>query len=192
MDNGSLASLAYLALLLLALAGWFIAQARRKPGQTAQHAMIWGLIFVAVIAGAGLWGDIRRTVLPQQSIAAGSGQIIVPRGPNGHYHLTAIVNGTPLRFVVDTGATDVVLSTSDAERVGIDLDTLVYSGRARTANGEVRIAPVRIDITLGDTQARGLRASVNEGDLFQSLLGMSYLSRFSRVEIARGELILTP
>ena len=116
----------------------------------------------------------------------------MPRGPNGHYHLTAIVNGTPLRFVVDTGATDVVLSTSDAERVGIDLDTLVYSGRARTANGEVRIAPVRIDITLGDTQALGLRASVNEGDLFQSLLGMSYLSRFSRVEIARGELILTP
>ena len=116
----------------------------------------------------------------------------MPRGPNGHYHLTAIVNGTPLRFVVDTGATDVVLSTSDAERVGIDLDTLVYSGRARTANGEVRIAPVRIDITLGDTQARGLRASVNEDDLFQSLLGMSYLSRFSRVEIARGELILTP
>jgi aspartyl protease family protein len=102
------------------------------------------------------------------------------------------VNGTPVEFVVDTGATGVVLSQRDADRVGLDAANLVYLGRAMTANGEVRTAPVRLDsMALGGIVDRNIPAWVNEGALDTSLLGMTYLQRWTRIEIAQDELILT-
>jgi aspartyl protease family protein len=102
-----------------------------------------------------------------------------------------LVNGTPVRFVVDTGASQVVLTQKDAENAGIALADLVYSGRANTANGRVRIAPVRLDsIDVDGVEMRNIRASVNEGQMGTSLLGMTYLERFSRIEIAGGALVL--
>ena len=101
------------------------------------------------------------------------------------------MNDAPIRFVVDTGATGVVLSQSDAERAGFDLDDLNYYDRARTANGEVRTAPVVLDqVSLGGIEDNALPAFVNEGDLFGSLLGMSYLQRWSRIEIGDGKMTL--
>ena len=97
----------------------------------------------------------------------------------------------PVDFIVDTGASNVVLSQQDAERVGIDTDTLIYGGRASTANGEVRTARVMLqDVRLGELDEGSLRAFVNEGELDSSLLGMSYLRRFGRVEITPNMLVL--
>ena len=97
-----------------------------------------------------------------------------------------------MRFVVDTGATDMVLTQTDAQRAGIDPDGLAYLGRAMTANGEVRTALVRLDeVQLGSVTDRGVSAVVNQGEMAQSLLGMGYLQRWGRIEIAAGELILT-
>lgn len=186
------ASLAYLILLGIAVAGWFIATNRQSRSKVAQQAAVWGLIFVGVIAAAGLWGDIRGTVAPRQAVLSG-GQIEVPLGRDGHYHITLDVNGAAVKFVVDTGASQIVLSQEDAARAGFDTAGLAYIGTAQTANGTVRIAPVWIeDLTLGSQTLRDVRAVVNEGDLFGSLLGMDYLQRFARIEIAGGKLILTP
>ena len=102
------------------------------------------------------------------------------------------MNGAFIDFVVDTGATDIVLSERDARRAGFTPSELDYIGRAQTANGEVRIAPVRIDrFAVGGIEDVGVRAVVNEGDLDGSLLGMSYLQRFSSGEISGGRLVLT-
>ena len=101
------------------------------------------------------------------------------------------MNGTPVRFVIDTGASDMVLSNADARAVGLDTDRLAYLGRAQTANGTVPIARVTLDsVALGDVTDRNVGASVNGGEMFGSLLGMSYLERFGRIEIANGRLIL--
>lgn len=192
MTTEDWARLGYLALLGAALAGWFIAQARANLSRSLQQAAVWGLIFLGVIAVAGLWGDIRRVTLPQQAVVDTAGQITVPRGPDGHFHLTLRVNDAAIRFIVDTGATDLVLTRADAARAGIDLADLVFLGRARTANGEVRMAPVVLDqVTLGDITDRRIRAFVNAGDMTASLLGMSYLARFARIEIAGNTLVLT-
>jgi aspartyl protease family protein len=111
---------------------------------------------------------------------------------DGHYYISAEVNGASIRFVVDTGATDLVLSQEDAVRAGLDLDALQYSGRANTANGVVRTAFVELDtVRLGTAQDRNVRAVVNEGEMDGSLLGMGYLQKWGRIEIADGELILT-
>lgn len=186
------ASLVYLVILGSAIGLWFFAQSRQSLGKLAQQAAAWGLIFLGAIAVVGLWGDIRQSVAPSQNVVAQSGQIELPRAPDGHYYLTANVNGEPVRFVVDTGATQIVLSKEDARRAGLDVDELAYLGRAYTANGEVRTAPVRLDrVSIGPIEDTNVRAVVNDGAMEGSLLGMEYLQRFSSVEIGGGKLILT-
>jgi len=129
-------------------------------------------------------------VRPVQTIQAG-GVIELPRAPDGHYYLTADVNGATIPFVVDTGASEIVLTREDARTAGIALEDLAYVARAYTANGAVRTAPVRLDrIAVGEIADTGVRAYVNEGEMKQSLLGMGYLQRYSSIEITGNTLIL--
>ncbi|WP_099827474.1 retropepsin-like aspartic protease family protein [Oceaniglobus indicus] len=191
MDTQDLPRLFYLVLLGLVVGGYFLATSRDNLGKTAQQAAIWGLIFVGVVAVAGLWDDLRHDLMPRQSFVEGEGRIEVPRAVDGHYYLTLGINGKPVQFVVDTGASDIVLSAQDAERAGIHLNRLAYLGQARTANGTVPIARVTLDtVQLGDMTDRHVGASVNGGEMDGSLLGMSYLQRFGRIEIAGDRLLL--
>jgi aspartyl protease family protein len=191
MQDFDFARLTYLMILGSVLLVWFVAQNRASLGKLAQQALIWGLIFVGALAAVGLWEDIRQTVRPMQSVVAGD-RIEVPRAPDGHYYLTVEIEGVPVRFVVDTGASQIVLSQSDAERIGLDTKSLAYLGRAYTANGEVRTAPVRLEsLAVGPVRHENLRAVVNQGEMDQSLLGMEYLQRFSSIEITGGRLVLS-
>tara|TARA_R110000796_G_C14443852_1_gene422616 strand:+ start:41 stop:625 length:585 start_codon:yes stop_codon:yes gene_type:complete len=184
--------LIYLILLLLMVAGWFYMQNRQGLNKSLQQIAVWGMIFIGAAAGYGLWGDItRNSGIPRQSYETGTGAVTIPRSADGHYYLTALVNGEAIRFVVDTGATDMVLTRQDAERAGLSPETLNYLGRAKTANGEVRTAYVRLsEVQLGEVRDFDVPAVVNDGEMPQSLLGMGYLQRWGRIEIANGELIL--
>jgi aspartyl protease family protein len=183
--------LVYLGLLFIAVGGYFALEIRRRPGRTLQQAAIWGLIFLGTLAAVGLWSDIQRqVVIPEQAVMT-DGKIEVNQAPDGHYYLTAGVNGMPIRFVVDTGASQIVLTQKDAARAGIDTNGLAYIGQASTANGVVATAPIRIDsFDLGPIHDQNLRAVVNRGQMDTSLLGMTYLTRFAKVEFSRGKLIL--
>lgn len=192
MSDMDIAQLMFLSLLGGALVWGLVRNREFGLRKLLTGATSWAVIFAVVIIAAGLWEDIRRHNLPRQSVIASEGRIVVPRSRDGHYYLTLRINNTPVRFVVDTGASDIVLSHSDAERVGLDLADLAYVGRARTANGEVRTAPVRLDtIEAGSIADRNVPAWVNSGDMDDSLLGMSYLQRWDSIEIRGGELVLT-
>lgn len=192
MTGDQTASLLYLSLLGAALAMWFFAQNRQSLGKTAQQAIVWGLIIFATVAAVGLWGDVRTQINPGIASISGENQVTLGRAMDGHYYLTAQVNGTPVNFVVDTGATGIVLTHADAEAAGIDTDALAYVGRAMTANGEVLTAPVTLDsITVGPLRDTAVRATVNAGEMDRSLLGMDYLQRFSSVQISGGKMVLT-
>lgn len=192
MNEFDTARLMYLVLLGGAVLLWFFAQNRASLGKLTQQALVWGLIFVGVIAAVGLWGDIRNTVRPGNTLISDGYSVELPRALDGHYYLTAKVNGAAVPFVVDTGASQIVLTRADAERAGLDTSELAYIGRANTANGEVRTAPVWLEsIEFGPIRDEGITAVVNEGDMDQSLLGMDYLQRFSSIEIQNGRLILT-
>jgi aspartyl protease family protein len=192
MTGDNTASLIYLALLGCAVGGWFLAQNREAMGKVLQQAMIWGFLFLGVVAGYGLWNDVQRQTMNDQMLQLGNGQIAVPRQSDGHYYLTLELNGERIRFVVDTGATDMVLTRDDAERAGLEPETLHFVGTAYTANGTVRTAPVRINtVQLGDITDTDVRASVNGGEMDGSLLGMGYLEKWGRIEISGGELRLT-
>ncbi len=191
MSSWDLGNLAYLGLLGSVLIVWMIVSNRQSLGRTLQQAMGWALIFLGVIAIVGLWDDIRRTAMPGRAAVATDGRIEATRAPDGHFYLTLLVNDAPVNFMVDTGASAVVLSAKDARKAGIDLTDLAYAGRANTANGMVRTAAVQLkQIGLGPVSDHNVRAWVTQGEMEQSLLGMSYLERWGRIEITGRSLVL--
>jgi len=192
MSADQTAELIYLLLLVGVIGSYYLLSRRQSIGQQLRHAGLWVLIFIGVIVAYGLWGDLRSTVMPRQSVFAEQGRIEVPMGPDGHYHMIAQVNGVPVQFVVDTGASDIVLSREDAQRAGIDLDGMPFIGVANTANGPVKTARVRLDeIAFDGIGDRNVPALVNGGEMEGSLLGMSYLTRFSEVSFGNGRMVLT-
>jgi aspartyl protease family protein len=111
---------------------------------------------------------------------------------DGHFYANAELNGRAIAVLVDTGATMVALTYEDAQRAGINLSNSDFTGRAQTANGVARFAPVTIDqITIGAVTVRNVRGSVAEpGRMGVTLLGMSFLGRLKRTEMRDGLLVL--
>lgn len=187
MGGGDTMQLVYYGLLLLVIGGAMLFELAGRGGQVLRQLLLWVVIF----AGATLAADwYLHGTAPQQQVLDG-GRIEIPLGRDGHFHLTAEVNGQPVRFMVDTGASSIALGPEDARRIGLDLDDLAYVGTAMTANGQVRTAPVTIEeIAIGDIVDRNVRAWVIGGDLDGSLLGMSYLRTFARVSFEGDLLVL--
>ncbi len=73
MDADTLTRLAYLTLLLVALGGWVLVEYRRRLGLALRTAAAWGLIFIGIMAGYGLWEDIRRDAGPLQAMTVAEG-----------------------------------------------------------------------------------------------------------------------
>jgi aspartyl protease family protein len=116
---------------------------------------------------------------------------VIESGAGGHFLIEARVNGVPVDFLVDTGASDIVLTLADAERLGLQPETLRFTQRFATANGEVRGAPVVLrEIRIGQFSLFDMPASVNEAPLRVSLLGMSFLERLHGYGVEDGRLIL--
>jgi aspartyl protease family protein len=110
--------------------------------------------------------------------------------PRGHVTLTAIINGAPVRLLVDTGASLVFLTLEDARVAGISRGELLFSQRVDTANGPVRVAPVMLrEIRMEHLSIEGVPAAVIE-NLDRSVLGMSFLKRLKSFEMREGALTI--
>jgi aspartyl protease family protein len=115
----------------------------------------------------------------------------VPKAQDGHFWASAEVNGAPVRFLVDTGATQVALTAADAARLGIDLSHLHYGASVVTAAGPARAAAVRLSsVDVAGARLEDVDAVVIEKGLDASLLGMSYLGRLSSFQATREALFL--
>ena len=107
----------------------------------------------------------------------------------GHYHLNGRVNGVDIRFMVDTGATNVVLTKAAAQQLG--LTELKFDSPSSTANGTVLDAKVKLKaITVRSFVVRDFAASVGGGELNESLLGATWIHLFDSVEIKDGVMTL--
>ena len=116
-------------------------------------------------------------VLPVPAVPDRQILVALVADDGGHFLADGVVNGRPVRFVVDTGATAVALPASYAKRLGID-----YLGGsrivARTAGGPVRVYRVSLDsVRVGAIDLRGVEAVVVEHGLDIPLLGMTFLNR---------------
>jgi aspartyl protease family protein len=109
--------------------------------------------------------------------ASDRASITLAADPRGHFLADGVVNGVPVRFMVDTGATVIALPAADARRLGIDYrkgqrDTV------HTATGPAAAYRVRLDtVKLGAIELAGVEGVVIEGGLDIALLGMSFLNR---------------
>ncbi len=182
--------LLYLSILGIALLVGLFSLYRGRLGTALQNAAIWGLIFLGAVLAYGFRDQLAYNLVPGTAVASGE-EIRIQRRADGHFHAVLEVNGTDLEFLVDTGATEIVLAPQDARRIGLDPEALAFTQRAQTANGIVRAAPVRIErIRFAGIEDRRVPALVNGAPLHASLLGMGYLERFSSIEIAGDTLIL--
>lgn len=117
----------------------------------------------------------------------------IVRSPDGHYWAEATVNGARVRFLVDTGATTVALTTEDARRLGFDPVALDYGYEVSTAGGKARAARIQLaSVSVAGARVSDVDAMVIEEGLHTSLLGMTYLGRLSGWEARQGSLILRP
>jgi aspartyl protease family protein len=109
--------------------------------------------------------------------ADGSGRIIMTADAQGHFYTTGNINGTSVRFLVDTGATMISLGASDARRIGLDFNR-GQKGMSQTANGQTMVSKIQLDtVRIGDVTLHNVDAVVHQTDMPMALLGMSFLNR---------------
>ena len=118
-------------------------------------------------------------------------EMVIAANNAGHFLVDADLGQAEVRFLVDTGATMVVLSPSDAKRLGLNPDSLRFSGLFETANGQVRVAPVTLGrVQIGNLVLYDVEAVVNGAPMRVSLLGMSFLKRLQGWQVDGGRLTL--
>ncbi len=195
MPGQNMSGLMYDGLLLAFVGAGLWAHVSSSPGLALRHLAIWVIIFGILALGYSIWTgngriggelDVARGVSSEGSISFRADQ-------SGHYFVRATVNGTPVVFMVDTGATDVALTREDARKIGLPVDRLRFNRPYSTANGTAFGASVGLDsIELGPIIARNVTGSVLPEGLSYSLLGMSFLNKLSGYKVVDGVLTLYP
>ena len=128
------------------------------------------------------------TPVPDGAVAG----VALQAGRNGHFFVNALMDGRALAMMVDTGASSCAFSEEDAERIGIRVRAGDFSRVWNTANGTVRVAPIRIAVLqVGSIIVRDVDAVViPRGRLSTSLLGMSFLKRLRDFTVSGGTMTL--
>ncbi len=200
LSGDGLPSFVYGIALLVFLVAGVVAHRHIRPGKILTSLAIWLALIVALVLGYGyrheaaaIGNRLIAELMPSRGAVLDGGEVIFRERRGGHFVVDAEVNGVTVRFLVDTGASDVTLTPRDARRLGFDLQGLSFHRTYRTANGTVRGAPVRLgNVEIGPISLQNVRATVNAADMDLSLLGMSFLSRLSSYEVASGTLTLRP
>ena len=164
------------------------------------------LIFAAILTALGVTARVADSMTPPAATkAAGRSapaveppaisngrSVTLSKDHSGHFQADARVDGRNVSFMVDTGATVIALTESDAARIGIRPFRSDYTTTVTTANGSAKAAAVRLaSIDVGGVVVRDVPALVLPNSaLSQNLLGMAFLSRLKRFEYANGRLLL--
>ena len=124
----------------------------------------------------------KRVLRVGQNVASqpsgnGPASVVLTADAGGHFLTTGNVNGTTIRFIVDTGASMISLGASDARRIGIDASK-GQQGMVNTANGQTVVTRVKLDsVRVGEIVMNNVDALVHQQDMPFALLGMSFLNR---------------
>ena len=130
-------------------------------------------------------------VVPSQSTSTGYRMVTLRSDRNGHFQVEARVEGRPVEFMVDTGASMIAMRETAAARLGIHPSERDYTVKTQTANGVGRAARVQLNsVEVNGIVVRDVEAFVVPDEaLSTNLLGMSFLSRV-RWSHDRGKLVL--
>ena len=171
---------------------------RLRLGRTAAQAVIWLAVMAVLAAGFSFRGELgsvaRRTL---SELAPGvwgrddPHELVLDRDEADAFAVRGQVNGQDVRFVIDTGASDIVLSPDDARRLGVDLSRLEFARVVETANGAGRSARYTArTLVVGRMALSDVPMSINGTPMSSSLLGMSFLKRLESFQVKDGRLYL--
>lgn len=188
--------LTYLGIIFVVLLSG--ALLRERMSVLAVRAVIWLGVLLTLVLGYEFRHDFGAAgeralgaLIPSYGYQPGDASVSFRSAADGHYRVNARVDGTAILFMVDTGASGIVLTRSDAARLGFRPTERSYDRSVSTANGMTRAATVRLrELTIGPITLNDISALVNEGELAQSLLGMRFLERVGAIEIRDGILTL--
>ena len=160
-----------------------------KPRSLAVGAQADGVRLLGMDPGSALvevGGQRLRLEIGATPVSLGSAapppgagnRIVLPIGSGGHFTSAGNINGRPVMFMVDTGASLVALSQQEAQRIGLRFQD-APRGIVQTANGQVPVHRVRLSsIRIGDVQVYEVDAVVMPASMGMVLLGNSFLNRF--------------
>lgn len=187
-----------LLLLVLVGSGVLVRWRSQSLGQWGRYALVWTALGLLLVGGYSyraeinsVWSRTVAVLMPGHPVQLTAGTVIISAGEDRHFRVDATVDGATLQFLVDTGATSVVLNRQDARRIGFADDRLSFTLQTRTANGIGLGAPVRLrEIRVGPIVVRDVRALVNKAPMSSSLLGINFLERLSSYSVEDGLLTL--
>ncbi len=181
-------------LILVIFGGAAAFWSRSSIARLARMAGLWIVIIIGVSVFYIVQSDMGNrfmTAMDPKGVVSNDEGLIVHRSRDGHFWLRAKMNGVSINMMVDTGASNIVLSPDDAKHVGLNPATLNFSERAQTANGDVMFARSRItSLSIGDAEFFDVPVTVNGSPMSGSLMGMSVLSEFKSFEFRGDKLIL--
>jgi len=192
------ARVAWAVLLVVALSSGALYATRRQLLRGVGHVALWAAIFAVLAVGYLYRAELAEA--PQRlrvalgvgaPVATGERELRVMRSEGGAFVIVGELNGRRVPFLVDTGASNTVLSPADARRVGVDMAALRYDQTVETANGlgyGARWTADRLDI--GPIRRDAFPMDVNKAPMGGSLLGMSFLDTLESYEVRGDQLIL--
>ncbi|OHV88209.1 TIGR02281 family clan AA aspartic protease [Mesorhizobium sp. ORS 3428] len=185
--------------VLVAVIGASLVRSGRPLGGLARNLGIWAAIVLALIAAyqyryelQDVASRVTAGLVPGSPLALGvdngHATVMLDKADNGHFEARIMVNGRPVRAVVDTGATSTVLTAEDAQAAGFNPAALNFTVAVATANGMARAATVRTnEVAIGGIVRKDMPVMVAApGMLEQSLLGMNFIGSLSGFDV-RGD-----
>lgn len=186
----------FLIALLIFLSGGLMVRGRHRIGGILKSLLAWSAIGLVAVAGYAyrheltmVWQRVAGELSPGAAVY-GDRSLTVRASGSGAFFVDVFLNGRPARMLVDTGATGLALTPSDASAAGLDMDRLRYTVPVQTADGASLAAPATLDsIQVGGLTFRNQRALVlRQGQI--SLLGVTILRQFRSFEISGDRLTL--
>lgn len=127
---------------------------------------------------------------PAPAVPVGGPWTTLDRGPGGHFYAHAEVNGMPVHFLIDTGASGVALTTEDAQRLGLPFSPEEFTVVGRGASGPVRGKFVSLnEVRLDGRSVQHVEGAIIEGGEV-SLLGQSFLSKMGSIEMSGDQMVI--
>lgn len=117
-------------------------------------------------------------------------EIRIPMALDGHFWVEGEINGEPVKFLIDSGATMTTIGRDTAERVGVAASP-TRNQLVRTGGGLIRVATARADLALGPIERQGMTLHVADHEDL-NVLGMNFLSTLQRWGVEGRWLILVP
>jgi len=199
LNNSDWQNLLYLVLLLTMLLAGLFSRRNLQYGKILKYLAAWSGIALVIIAFYSYryeFSDLKDRMIGEinpskAKLDKKNNTLTIRAAEDGHFYLDVKVNGTPMRFMVDTGASEITLSSEEVTRLGLDFKQLNFNRIYQTANGTAFGAAITLDeIEVGGVKFYDVPASVNNGNMGISLLGMSFLRQFKRYEFYRDKLVL--